>query len=162
MTIRPGTEGDLEVIEELIRALAEYERLSDEVVMDAALLRRNLFGERRFAEVLIAEEDGIPAGFALFFHNFSTFVGRPGIYLEDLFVKPEHRGKGYGKALLRRLAEIAIERECGRLEWAVLDWNQPAIGFYRGLGARPNEEWTVYRLAGAALRTLAEGPTEIT
>ena len=162
MTIRPGTENDLEVIEELIRALAEYEKLSDQVVMDATLLRRNLFGERPFAEVLIAEESGIPAGFALFFHNFSTFVGRPGIYLEDLFVKPEHRGKGYGKALLRRLAEIAVERECGRVEWAVLDWNQPAIGFYQGLGARPNEEWTVYRLSGAALRTLAEAPAEIT
>jgi len=105
--------------------------------------------------VLIAEENSEAAGFALFFHNFSTFVGRPGIYLEDLFVKPEHRGKGYGKALLRRLAEIAVERECGRLEWAVLDWNEPAIGFYQSLGARPNSEWTVYRLAGEALDTLA-------
>ena len=162
MTIRPGTEADLEVIEELIRALADYERLSDEVVMDAALLRRNLFGEHPFAEVLIAEEGDVPAGFALFFHNFSTFVGRPGIYLEDLFVKPEHRGKGYGKALLARLAKIAVDRECGRLEWAVLDWNRPAIGFYQGLGARPNDEWTVYRLAGAALTALAESPTEIT
>lgn len=155
MRIRPATEADLGVIEALIRALAEYERMRDEVVMDAALLRRNLFGERRFAEVLIAEENSEAAGFALFFHNFSTFVGRPGIYLEDLFVKPEHRGKGYGKALLRRLAEIAVERECGRLEWAVLDWNEPAIGFYQSLGARPNNEWTVYRLAGEALETLA-------
>ncbi len=155
MRIRPATEADLGVIEALIRALAEYERMRDEVVMDAALLRRNLFGERRFAEVLIAEENSEAAGFALFFHNFSTFVGRPGIYLEDLFVKPEHRGKGYGKALLRRLAEIAVERECGRLEWAVLDWNEPAIGFYQSLGARPNNEWTVYRLAGDALETLA-------
>jgi GNAT superfamily N-acetyltransferase len=162
MRIRPASEADLDVIDDLIRALAAYERMSDEVVMDAALLRRNLFGERRFAEVLIAEENGEPAGFALFFHNFSTFVGRPGIYLEDLFVKPEHRGKGYGRALLRRLAEIAVERECGRLEWAVLDWNEPAIGFYRSLGARPNNEWTVYRLAGDALKTLAEAPTEIT
>jgi GNAT superfamily N-acetyltransferase len=153
--IRPATEADLGVIEALIRALAEYERMRDEVVMDAGLLRRNLFGERRFAEVLIAEENSEAAGFALFFHNFSTFVGRPGIYLEDLFVKPEHRGKGYGKALLRRLAEIAVERECGRLEWAVLDWNEPAIGFYQSLGARPNSEWTVYRLAGEALDTLA-------
>ncbi len=156
MRIRPATEADLGVIETLIRALAEYERMRDEVVMDAALLRRNLFGERRFAEVLIAEENSEAAGFALFFHNFSTFVGRPGIYLEDLFVKPEHRGKGYGKALLRRLAEIAVERECGRLEWAVLDWNEPAIGFYQSLGARPNTEWTVYRLAGEALETLAQ------
>ena len=162
MRIRPATEADLGVIEALIRALAEYERMRDEVVMDAALLRRNLFGERRFAEVLIAEENSEAAGFALFFHNFSTFVGRPGIYLEDLFVKPEHRGKGYGKALLRRLAEIAVERECGRLEWAVLDWNEPAIGFYQSLGARPNNEWTVYRLAGEALETLAHAPTEIT
>jgi len=153
--IRPATEAHLGVIEALIRALAEYERMRDEVVMDAGLLRRNLFGERRFAEVLIAEENSEAAGFALFFHNFSTFVGRPGIYLEDLFVKPEHRGKGYGKALLRRLAEIAVERECGRLEWAVLDWNEPAIGFYQSLGARPNSEWTVYRLAGEALDTLA-------
>ncbi len=156
MRIRPATEADLGVIEALIRALAEYERMRDEVVMDAALLRRNLFGERRFAEVLIAEENSEAAGFALFFHNFSTFVGRPGIYLEDLFVQPEHRGKGYGRALLRRLAEIAVERECGRLEWAVLDWNEPAIGFYQSLGARPNTEWTVYRLAGEALETLAQ------
>ena len=162
MRIRPATEADLDVIEKLIRALAEYERMSDEVVMDAALLRHNLFGEKRFAEVLIADEKGEAAGFALFFHNFSTFVGRPGIYLEDLFVRPEHRGKGYGKALLRRLAEIAVERECGRLEWAVLDWNEPAIGFYQSLGARPNNEWTVYRLAGDALETLARAPTEIT
>ena len=137
MTIRPGTEADLEVIEQLIRALAEYERLSDEVVMDSALLRRNLFGEHPFAEVLIAEEGGVPAGFALFFHNFSTFVGRPGIYLEDLFVKPEHRGKGYGKALLARLAKIAVDRECGRLEWAVLDWNQPPSASTRGSALAP-------------------------
>jgi GNAT superfamily N-acetyltransferase len=155
MTIRPATEADLATIEELIRALAEYERLSQEVAMDAELLRRSLFGERPYAEVLIAEEDGASAGFALFFHNFSTFVGRPGIYLEDLFVRPEHRGKGYGKALLKRLAEIAVERDCGRLEWAVLDWNEPAVGFYRSLGARPNEEWTVYRLAGDSLADLA-------
>jgi GNAT superfamily N-acetyltransferase len=155
MNIRPATEADLATIVELIRALAEYERLSQEVVMDAELLRRSLFGERPYAEVLIAEENGESAGFALFFHNFSTFVGRPGIYLEDLFVRPEHRGKGYGKALLKRLAEIAVERDCGRLEWAVLDWNEPALGFYRSLGARPNEEWTVYRLAGDSLRSLA-------
>jgi GNAT superfamily N-acetyltransferase len=155
MTIRPATEADLGTIEELIRALAAYERMADAVVMDAQLLRKSLFGERRYAEVLIAEVDGEAAGFALFFHNFSTFVGRPGIYLEDLFVKPEHRGKGFGKALLKRLAEIAVERDCGRLEWAVLDWNEPAIGFYKSLGARPNDEWTVYRLAGESLRSLA-------
>jgi GNAT superfamily N-acetyltransferase len=155
VTIRPGTEADLGTIEELIRALAVYERMEDEVVMSAELLGKSLFGERRYAEVLIAEEEGEAAGFALFFHNFSTFVGRPGIYLEDLFVKPEHRGRGFGKALLKRLAELAVERDCGRLEWAVLDWNEPAIGFYKSLGARPNEEWTVYRLAGDALRDLA-------
>jgi GNAT superfamily N-acetyltransferase len=153
--IRPATEADLGTIDELIRALAEYERMADEVVMDVQLLKKNLFGGRPYAEVLIAEMDGEAAGFALFFHNFSTFVGRPGIYLEDLFVKPEHRGKGFGKALLKRLAEIAVERDCGRLEWAVLDWNEPAIGFYKSLGARPNEEWTVYRLAGESLRNLA-------
>jgi GNAT superfamily N-acetyltransferase len=155
VTIRPGTEADLGTIEELIRALAIYERMEDQVVMNAELLGKSLFGERHYAEVLIAEEEGEPAGFALFFHNFSTFVGRPGIYLEDLFVKPEHRGKGFGKALLQRLAELAVERDCGRLEWAVLDWNEPAIGFYQRLGARPNDEWTVYRLAGDALRNLA-------
>ncbi len=122
--------------------------------MDAELLRASLFGERPYAEVIIAEEDGGAAGFALFFHNFSTFLGRPGIYLEDLFVRPEHRGKGHGKALLKRLAEIAVERGCGRLEWAVLDWNEPAIGFYKKLGAQPNDEWTVYRLTGEPLRNL--------
>ena len=153
--IREAVESDLPTIEELIRALADYERLGHEVVMDGALLRRGLFGPRPYAEVLIAEEDGAPVGFALFFHNFSTFVGRPGIYLEDLFVRPEHRGGGCGRALLQRLAEIAVERDCGRLEWAVLDWNEPAIGFYRKLGARPNDDWTVYRLAGDALRELA-------
>jgi GNAT superfamily N-acetyltransferase len=123
--------------------------------MDAELLRRNLFGEHRYAEVLIGEADGEPVGFALFFHNFSTFVGKPGIYLEDLFVKPDHRGAGYGRALLKRLAEIAVERGCGRLEWAVLDWNEPSIGFYRKLGAVPMDDWTIFRLAGDALRTLA-------
>ena len=153
--IREGTEADLAVIEELIRALADYERLADEVAMDTDTLRRGLFGPRPYAEVLIADEDGEAAGFALFFHNFSTFLGRPGIYLEDLFVRPEHRGKGYGRLLLARLAEIAVERDCGRLEWAVLDWNEPAIGFYRKLGARPNDEWTVYRLTGDALTDLA-------
>jgi GNAT superfamily N-acetyltransferase len=146
---------DIGTIEELIRALAEYERMADEVVMNAELLRKALFGERPYAEVLIAEADGEAVGFALFFHNFSTFLGRPGIYLEDLFVKPEHRGGGFGKALLKRLAEIAVERDCGRMEWAVLDWNEPSIGFYKKLGARPNDEWTVFRLTGDALRNLA-------
>jgi GNAT superfamily N-acetyltransferase len=155
VTIRPATEADLGTIEALIRALAEYERMADQVVMDAELLRKGLFGDRPYAEVLIAEVGDEPAGFALFFHNFSTFLGRPGIYLEDLFVKPEHRGSGLGKALLKRLAEIAVERDCGRMEWAVLDWNEPSIGFYRKLGARPNDEWTVYRLTGEALQHLA-------
>jgi GNAT superfamily N-acetyltransferase len=155
VTIRPATEADLGTIEELIRALAEYERMADEVVMDAELLRKGLFGDRPYAEVLIAEVDDEAVGFALFFHNFSTFLGRPGIYLEDLFVKPEHRGSGLGKALLKRLAEIAVERGCGRMEWAVLDWNEPSIGFYKKLGARPNDEWTVYRLTGEALQNLA-------
>jgi GNAT superfamily N-acetyltransferase len=155
VTIRPATEADLGTIEELIRALAEYERMADQVVMDAELLRKGLFGDRPYAEVLIAEGGGEAVGFALFFHNFSTFLGRPGIYLEDLFVKPEHRGSGLGKALLKRLAEIAVERGCGRMEWAVLDWNEPSIGFYKKLGARPNDDWTVYRLTGEALQHLA-------
>jgi GNAT superfamily N-acetyltransferase len=155
VTIRPATEADLGTIEELIRALAEYERMADEVVMDAELLRKGLFGDRPYAEVLIAEVDDEAVGFALFFHNFSTFLGRPGIYLEDLFVKPEHRGSGLGKALLKRLAEITVERDCGRMEWAVLDWNEPSIGFYKKLGARPNDDWTVYRLTGEALQKLA-------
>lgn len=155
MRIRPANEADLPAIEYLIRALADYEKMTQDVVMDAELLHRNLFGERPYAEVLIAEVEDQAAGFALFFHNFSTFLGRPGIYLEDLFVKPEHRGRGYGRALLARLAEIAVERECGRVEWAVLDWNTPSIGFYESLGARPNSEWTVFRLTGDALRTLA-------
>ena len=159
MRIRAAVESDLGTIEELICALADYERMSAEVVMDAERLRRSLFGEHPYAEVLIAEEEaqGEAVGFALFFHNFSTFLGRPGIYLEDLFVRPEERGRGYGKALLKRLAEIAVERDCGRLEWAVLDWNEPAIGFYRGLGAKPNDEWTVYRLTGDALQKLGTG-----
>lgn len=156
MQIRTAVAGDLDAIERLIRALAEYERLSAEVVLDRETLRNHLFGPRPYAEVLIADEGGEAAGFALFFHNFSTFLGRPGIYLEDLFVEPTHRGKGYGKALLARLAELAVERQCGRLEWAVLDWNQPAIGFYESLGARPNSEWTVYRLTGPALTALAD------
>ena len=154
-TLRPGTEKDLEVIAALIRALAEYEKLAHEATFAIEDLRRSLFGARPYAETIIAEVDGEPVGFALFFHNFSTFLGKPGIYLEDLFVQPEHRGSGLGKALLARLAAIAVERGCGRLEWSVLDWNETAIGFYRRLGATPNDEWTVYRLAGARLAELA-------
>ena len=156
-SVRHGEPADLPVIAALIRGLAEYERLLHAVEFDEPTLGRFLFGERRYAETLLAVDEpaGEAFGLALFFHNFSTFLGRPGIYLEDLFVKPDHRGRGAGKALLARLAAIAVERECGRLEWAVLDWNQPAIDFYERLGARPNSDWTVYRLAGEALQTLA-------
>ena len=159
LAIRPATPADLPLIAELIRALAAYEKLADEVRFDEAVLGAALFGPRPFAEVLIGEVDGKAMGFALFFHNFSTFEGRPGIYLEDLFVRPEARGRGLGKALLGELARLATERECARLEWSVLDWNAPSIGFYRSLGARPMDEWTVMRLDGAALAGLARGAT---
>ena len=153
--IRPATEDDVPIILSLIRELAAYERLSHEVVATEGLLRESLFGERRGAEVLIACCKGAPAGFALFFHSFSTFLGRPGIYLEDLYVKPEFRGRGIGRALLAHLARLAKGRGCGRLEWAVLDWNEPAIKLYKSIGAVPMDEWTVYRLTGEALETLA-------
>ena len=153
--IRPATEDDVPIILSLIRELAEYERLSHEVVATEGLLRESLFGERRGAEVLIACCKGAPAGFALFFHSFSTFLGRPGIYLEDLYVKPKFRGRGIGRALLAHLARLAKERGCGRLEWAVLDWNEPAIKLYKSIGAVPTDEWTVYRVTGEALETLA-------
>lgn len=155
--IRAGEPRDLPAIAGLIRALAEYERLLHAVEFDEATLGRFLFGGRPYAETLLAEDEATAEAFglALYFHSFSTFLGRPGIYLEDLFVKPEHRGRGAGRALLSRLAEIALERECGRLEWSVLDWNAPAIGFYERLGAQPNREWTTYRLTGEALRALA-------
>jgi len=155
--VREATEGDVQLVLSLIRELAAYERLSHEVVATEETLLRNLFGGQRYAEVLIAEHDGAPAGFALFFHNFSTFLGRPGIYLEDLYVKPEFRGTGIGKKLLARLAGLARSRGCGRLEWWVLDWNEPAIGFYRSVGAEPMDDWTVYRVSGAALEDLASG-----
>jgi GNAT superfamily N-acetyltransferase len=154
--IRPATVADTPAIAALIRALAEYERLAGEVTMDEDRLRECLFGPRPFAEVLLAEEAGAVAGFALFFHNFSTFVGKPGIYLEDLFVRPEYRGLGLGKQLLQAIAQLAVERGCGRLEWSVLDWNEPAIGFYQSLGAVPMNEWTVYRVTGAALQQLGK------
>ena len=153
--IRPATPADTPAIARLIRGLAEYERLSHAVTLDEDRLREHLFGPRPFAEVLLAEDAGAVVGFALFFHNYSTFVGKPGIYLEDLFVEPEHRAKGHGKALLRALARLAVERGCGRLEWAVLNWNEPAIRFYRALGAVPMNEWQVYRLAGDALAAAA-------
>jgi GNAT superfamily N-acetyltransferase len=153
--IRTATEEDVPVILQFIRKLADYEKLSHEVTATPELLREKLFGERRYAEVLIGVSQGRPVGFALFFHNFSTFLGKPGIYLEDLFVDVEHRGKGFGKALLSRLAALAVERDCGRLEWSVLDWNEPSIKFYRALGAMPMDEWIVYRVTGDALRALA-------
>lgn len=152
--IRPATRSDVSLIASLIRALAEYEKLAHEVRFDEAVLEQKLFGPRPYAEVVIGEIDGAPQGFALFFHNFSTFEGKPGIYLEDLFVKPEARGSGLGKALLSHLAALAVERDCARLEWSVLDWNAPAIGFYKSLGARFMDEWTVMRVDGAALMQL--------
>jgi GNAT superfamily N-acetyltransferase len=153
--LRFAGEADAESILDLIRGLAEFEKLSHEVVADADTLRRFLFGGQRAAEVLIAEYEGHPAGFALFFHNFSTFLGRPGIYIEDLFVRPEFRGKGIGREVLAFLARLAVERGCGRLEWAVLDWNTRAIAFYERLGARPMDDWTVFRLAGSELERLS-------
>ncbi len=153
--IRSATAADTPTIARLIRALAEYERLAHEVVLDEGQLREHLFGSRPFAEVLLAEDAEGVVGFALFFHNYSTFLGKPGLYLEDLFVLPEKRGKGYGKALLVALAGIAVERRCGRLEWSVLNWNEQALRFYRALGAVPMNEWTVYRLTGDALRLVA-------
>jgi GNAT superfamily N-acetyltransferase len=155
LEIRAATEDDVPLILSLIKELAEYERLSHEVVATEESLRHWLFGERRVAEVLIGHHGSEPAGFALFFHNFSTFLGKPGIYLEDLYVRPEFRGAGIGRALLVHLAKLARERGCGRLEWWVLDWNEPAIRFYKSLGAVPMEEWTVYRLTEEALDELA-------
>ena len=155
MEFRFATERDVPLILEFIRGLAEYERMLDLVVADEAALREQLF-EGQGAEVLFALEDGKEVGFALFFHNFSTFLGRSGLYLEDLFVLPEYRGKGYGKGLLRQLAVIAVERGCGRLEWVCLDWNQPSIEFYKSLGAEPQSDWTIYRLTGQTLTALAE------
>jgi GNAT superfamily N-acetyltransferase len=155
LSLRVATRDDIPLIAQFIRALADYEKLLDEVRLDEAVLAEKLFGPRPYAEVLIGEIDGQPQGFALFFHNFSTFEGRPGIYLEDLFVTPEARGSGLGTALLAELARLAVDRDCARLEWSVLDWNEPSIGFYKALGAKPMDEWTVFRLDGAALTNLA-------
>jgi GNAT superfamily N-acetyltransferase len=155
LSIRFAQRSDVPVIAELIRGLARFEKLEDEVTMTEEVLEQSLFGPRPYAEALLAEDGGKSIGFALFFHNFSTFLGKPGIYLEDLFVLPEQRGRGIGRALLERLAQIAVERDCGRLEWAVLDWNRDAIAFYERLGAKPNSEWTVYRLTGESLHALA-------
>ena len=154
LNFRYATETDSALILEFIRELAKYENMLDEVVATEELLREWIF-EKKKAEVIFALEDGKEVGFALFFHNFSTFLGRAGIYLEDLFVKPEYRGKGYGKGLLKKLAQIAIERGCGRLEWWCLDWNKPSIDFYLSLGAEPMDEWTTYRIAGETLDKLA-------
>ncbi len=153
-SFRAAVPGDEGIILGFIRELAEYEHMSDQVVATEELLRHWIF-EQKKAEVLFALEDGQPVGFALFFHNFSTFLGRAGIYLEDLYVRPEHRGKGHGKGLLRQLARLTVERGCGRLEWCCLDWNRPSIDFYLSLGAQPLEDWTVYRLTGEKLEAMA-------
>lgn len=153
--LRVATEEDVPVILNFIKDLAEYEKLSQEVKAGEDLLRKTLFGEKKYAEVIIADYINEPAGFMLFFHNYSTFLGKPGIYLEDLFVKPHLRGKGIGKFLLTYLGKLAIERNCGRIEWAVLDWNIPSIEFYKKLGANPMDEWTVFRVTGDGIQNLA-------
>jgi GNAT superfamily N-acetyltransferase len=155
LRIEPATEDHVPLILHLVKKLAEYERLSHEVVATEEDFRKALFGTTRVAEALLAFLGNEPVGFALYFSTFSTFVGRPGIYLEDIFVEPEHRGQGIGAALLTRIARIACDRNCGRLEWSVLTWNEPSIGFYERLGARRMEEWRVFRLAGTALERLA-------
>ncbi len=155
--IGSATEDQLPLVLEFIRGLAEYEKLAHEVVATEASLRASLFGARPDAEVVIAYVDDQPAGFALFFHNYSTFLGQRGLYLEDLFVRPAFRGLGVGRRLLQHLARLAVERGCGRFEWWVLDWNEPAIRFYESLGAKPMSDWTVYRMTGEALRALADG-----
>ena len=152
---RYAEEKDCGLILEFIRALAEYEKMSDQVVATEEILKEQLF-EKKQAEVIFALENGVEVGFSLFFHNFSTFLGKSGLYLEDLFVRPEYRGKGHGKALLKKLAGIAVERGCGRFEWWCLDWNKPSIDFYKSLGAVPMDEWTVYRVTGDGLTELAE------
>ena len=153
--IRPARPDEAGLVLEFIRCLADYEKCADEVVADEATIRQSLFVEHS-AEVVFAEEDGVAIGFALFFHNFSTFVGRKGLYLEDLFIIPEKRGRGYGKALLKYLARTAVERNCGRMEWICLDWNQPALNVYRSIGAVPMDEWTVQRLSETALKQFAD------
>ncbi len=159
--LSPATPADVGVLLALIRELAEYERLTHEVVATEERIRESLFGETPRAEAVLARVGDEVAGFALYFHNYSTFLARPGLYLEDLFVRPQFRGRGIGRALLARLASVALERGCGRFEWAVLDWNTDAIGFYESLGAKPMNEWTVYRLSGATLEQLAasDAPT---
>ena len=155
--VRSATEDDIPLVLRFIKELAEYEKLSNEVSATEEILRENLFGERWVAEVALAFVGGEAAGFAVFFYNFSTFLGRPGIYLEDLYVTPEYRGAGVGRTLMVHLARLAKQRGCGRLDWSVLDWNEPALTFYRELGAAPVDGWTVYRLSGVALEQLADG-----
>lgn len=153
--IRFATEKDTDLILDFIKGLAEYEKMENDVVATSELLKEWIF-EKKKAEVIFALDEGKEVGFALFFHNFSTFLGRAGIYLEDLFVIPEYRGKGHGKALLKELAQITVERGCGRLEWCCLDWNKPSIDFYLSLGAKPLDDWTIYRMAGEELKNLAK------
>lgn len=155
LTFRKAERNDTALVLQFIRELAEYEKMQDEVVADVDTLVEWIFDKEK-AEVIFAVADGVEVGFALFFHNFSTFLGRAGIYLEDLYVKPEYRGKGIGKAILKKLASIAVERGCGRLEWCCLDWNRPSIDFYLSLGAKPMSEWTVYRVTGDTLNDLAK------
>jgi GNAT superfamily N-acetyltransferase len=155
-SVSPATPADVPTILSLIRELAEYEKLLDKVVATEQRLRQTLFGPRPYADVLIARLDGRPVGYALFFHNYSTFLAQPGVYLEDVYVRPASRGRGVGKALLREVARVARDRGCGRLEWSVLNWNQPSIDFYLSLGARPMDEWTMYRLDELAIAKLAE------
>jgi GNAT superfamily N-acetyltransferase len=156
--IREACETDVPAIGQLIRELADYERLAHEAVASEATLRESLFGSRRYAEVLMGETGDAVAGFALFFHNYSTFLGKPGIYVEDVFVRPAHRGRGLGTAFFRRIARLAVDRRCGRMEWAVLDWNEPALNFYRKIGAIPLSDWTTQRLVGDGLLRLAGEP----
>jgi GNAT superfamily N-acetyltransferase len=162
LVLRPARADDAPLILALVRELAEYERAPDQCHATEAALRETLFGPAPQAEVVVAEWDGAPAGFALFFHNYSTWEARRGLYLEDLFVRPASRGRGIGRALLEHLARVAVARGCGRFEWSVLDWNEPAIGFYRALGARPMDEWTIMRVDGDALRALAARTTGAT
>ena len=155
LTLRFATVDDVPVILELIKELADYEKLSHEVMATEEMLKKSLFGERPVAEVIIADYLTKPVGFSLFFHNFSTFLGRPGIYIEDIYIKPEHRGMGIGKTILSYIATLAVERDCGRLEWCVLDWNTTTLNFYNGLGARALDEWTVCRITGDTLSKLS-------
>jgi GNAT superfamily N-acetyltransferase len=152
--IREGTLSDIPIILTFIKELAEYEKMSDDVVANEKLIKEHLFGEKKSAEVVIAYYQNKPVGFALYFYNFSTFLGRPGLYLEDLYVRKQMRGNGFGKALLKHLAKIANQKNCGRMEWAVLNWNEPSIQFYKSLGAEPMNDWTVYRVTGESLQEL--------